>query len=81
VPVQIPIGEERSFGGVIDLVNRKAFVYEKDESGKFVEKDIPANLKDEAEKRGRELIEMIAESDEKLMEKYLEKGDLTGEEI
>ncbi|MCJ7643766.1 MAG: GTP-binding protein, partial [Candidatus Aminicenantes bacterium] len=81
VPVQIPIGEEKNFGGVIDLVNRKAFVYEKDESGKFAERDIPANFKDEAEKRGRELVEMIAESDEKLMEKYLEKGELTAEEI
>lgn len=81
VPLQIPIGEEKNFGGVIDLVNRKAFVYEKDESGKFAERDIPANFKDEAEKRGRELVEMIAESDEKLMEKYLEKGELTAEEI
>ena len=81
VPVQIPIGEEKNFSGVIDLVRGKAYVFEKDESGKFTEQNIPANFKDEAEKRGKDLIEMIAESDEKLMEKYLEKGELTAEEV
>jgi elongation factor G len=63
------------------LVRGKAYVFEKDESGKFTEQNIPANFKDEAEKRGKDLIEMIAESDEKLMEKYLEKGELTAEEV
>ena len=81
VPVQIPIGEEKNFSGVIDLVGRKAYLFEKDESGKFSQQGIPANLKDEAEKRGKDLIEMIAESDEKLMEKYLEKGELTADEV
>ncbi len=81
VPVQIPIGEEKNFAGVVDLVRGKAYVFEKDESGKFKEQDIPASLKDEAEKRSKDLVEMIAESDEKLMEKYLEKGELSPEEI
>jgi len=81
VPVQIPIGEEKSFRGVVDLVSGKAFLYEKDESGKMAEGPIPAEIKEEAEKRLRELIEMIAESDEKLMEKYLESGELSAAEI
>jgi elongation factor G len=81
IPVQMPIGEEKSFAGVIDLVGLKAYAYEKDESGKYAEQEIPANLKDEAVRRSKELVEMIAESDEKLMEKYLEKGELTPEEV
>jgi elongation factor G len=81
VPIQIPVGEEKSFSGVVDLVQGKAYIFEKDESGKFKEQDVPANLKDEAEKRAKDLVEMIAESDEKLMEKYLEKGELSADEI
>ncbi len=81
VPVQMPIGEEKGFSGVIDLVGLKAYAYEKDESGKYAEQDIPANLKDEAVKKAKELVEMIAESDEKLMEKYLEKGELAPDEV
>jgi elongation factor G len=81
VPVQLPLGEEKDFGGVIDLVSMKAFVFEKDESGKIREEETPAGLKAEAEKKREELVEMIAENDEKLMEKYLEKGALTPEEI
>ncbi|MHB8095964.1 MAG: elongation factor G, partial [Candidatus Aminicenantales bacterium] len=81
VAVQMPIGEEKNFAGVIDLVGGRAYLFEKDESGKFVEQDIPANLKEEAVRRSKELVEMIAESDEALMEKYLEKGELSAEEI
>jgi elongation factor G len=81
VPVQLPIGEEKNFRGVVDLVSMKAYVFEKDESGKFAETTVPAEVKEEAEKRFRELVEMIAEGDEKLMEIYLEKGELTPDEI
>ena len=81
VPVQMPIGEEKDFAGVVDLVRQKALSFEKDESGKFREEDIPAALKPEAAKKREELIEMIAENDEKLMEKYLDKGELSPEEI
>ncbi len=81
VPVQIPVGEEKDFGGVIDLVRQKGMVFEKDESGKFAEVEVPANLKAEAEKKREELVEMIAESDEKLMEKYLEAGALSPEDV
>ena len=81
VPVELPIGEEKNFRGVVDLIRQKAYLFEKDESGKFKEEAVPADLKAEAEKKYRELVEMIAENDEKLMEKYLEKGTLTTEEI
>jgi len=81
VPVQLPIGEEKNFGGVIDLMRMKALVFEKDEGGKFKEEDVPAALQAEAIKKRDELVEMIAENDEKLMEKYLDKGELSPEEI
>ncbi len=81
IPVQIPLGEEKDFRGVVDLRRMKAMVFERDESGRFREEDIPAGLVAEAEKKREELIEMIAENDEKLMEKYLEKGELSEEEI
>jgi elongation factor G len=81
VPVQIPIGEEKNFRGVVDIVRQKAVFFETDESGKYREDAIPAELKAEAEKRFRELVEMVAENDEKLTEKYLDKGELSPEEI
>jgi elongation factor G len=81
VPVQIPIGEEKDFSGVVDLIRKKAYIYEKDESGKYREEEIPSNLKDKADKSIEELTEMIAEDDEKLMEKYFENGELSAEEL
>jgi elongation factor G len=81
IPVQLPIGEEKNFSGVVDLITRKAYFFEKDESGKFKEEEIPSNLKQEAEKKTEELVEMVAENDEKLMEKYFEKGELSPEEL
>ncbi len=81
VPVQMPVGEERNFRGVIDLIGQKAYIFEKDESGKAKEEPLPADLKGEAEKRFKELVEMIAENDEKLMEKYLDKGELSGDDV
>jgi elongation factor G len=81
VPIQLPIGEEKNFRGVVDLVRQKAYVFEKDESGKFKEEPVPAELKAEVDKRYRELVEMVAENDERLMEKYLEKGELSAEEM
>ncbi len=81
VPLQIPLGEEKNFNGVVDLLPMKAYLYEKDESGQFRETEIPQALQEEATKKREELVEMIAESDEKLMEKYLEKGELSAEEI
>jgi elongation factor G len=81
IPLQIPIGEERNFRGVIDLIGQKAYVFEKDESGKYKEEAVPSELKAETEKRYKELVEMVAENDEKLMEKYLDKGELSVDEV
>jgi len=81
VPVQLPIGEEKNFAGIVDIVERKAYLFEKDESGKMTEAPVPAQLADEVERRSKELMEMVAESDEKLMEKYFDKGELTPEEF
>jgi len=81
IPVVVPIGEEKNFKGVIDLVQGRAFLYEPDESGKFAESDIPGEMSAEFDKRRRDLVEMVAESDEGLMEKYLENGDLTADEF
>ncbi|HEK84936.1 MAG: elongation factor G [Candidatus Saccharicenans sp.] len=81
IPVQIPLGEEKNFAGVVDLIKKKAYLFEKDESGKYQETEIPAELQEEANKRYTQLVEVVAESDEKLMEKYFEKGELSTEEL
>lgn len=81
VPVELPIGEEKSFAGVVDIVEKKAYFFEKDESGKMSEGAVPAGMADDVEARHRELVELVAESDEKLMDKYFEKGELTPEEF
>jgi elongation factor G len=81
VPVELPIGEEKNFAGVVDIVEKKAYLFEKDESGKMTEAPIPANLAEDVERRNKELVEMVAESDEKLMDKYFEKGELAPEEF
>src|SRR5262249_33133613 len=81
VPVQIPIGSEKDFSGVVDLIHFKAYLYPKDDSGKFTETEIPDNLKEEAKKQRQALIEMIAEQDDALMNKYFEAGELSQEEV
>ena len=81
VSVQLPIGKEKDFSGIVDLVEKKAFTFEKDESGKFKETEVPENLKSEVDKRAEELVEMVAENDEQLMEQYFEKGELSPEEL
>ncbi len=81
VPVQLPLGEEKDFAGVYDLIQGKAFTFEKDEGGKFSEGPVPAGLKAEADKAREAMMEMVAESDDKLMEKFFEKGSLTPEEL
>ena len=81
VPVELPIGEEKAFAGVVDVVEKKAYLFEKDESGKMTEAPVPAGLAEDVERRNKELVEMVAESDEKLMEKYFETGALGPEEF
>jgi elongation factor G len=81
VPIQIPIGQETELKGLIDLVRMKAIIY-KDDIGKDIsETDIPADLQDKADEFRLLLVEAVAESDDALMEKYLEGEELTEDEI
>jgi elongation factor G len=81
VPVQIPIGEEDRFRGVIDLIERKAILY-RDDLGKDIEvTDIPAELKDDTEAHRSAMIEAVAELDDELTTKFLEGEELSIEEI
>ncbi len=79
VPLFLPIGAEADFKGVVDVLEQKALFFEED--GKVKKGDIPAELADQVEELRMGLIEDIAESDEALMEKYLEEGELSKEEL
>lgn len=79
-PLQIPIGQEASFAGVIDLLTKKAFYYS-DNGKKIEEKAVPADLVDKVEEYRMTLIEAIAETDDELLMKYLDGEQLTDEEI
>ncbi len=83
VPLQIPIGAEDNFSGVVDLVAGKAYIYADTESmgTQFEVQDIPAELQEEYELQRNELLDAIVEEDETLMEKYLGGEELTVEEI
>ena len=82
VPIQMPIGAEDVFTGVIDLVKMKAVIWDDASQGmKFEYGDIPANLAAEAAKWRENMVEAAAEASEELMNKYLEEGDLTEAEI
>jgi elongation factor G len=81
VPIQLPIGAENDFRGVVDLVRMRALL-SKDDQGKEIEEgDIPADLQDKAEEFRTKLIEAVAETDDVLTEKYLEGEEFTEEEI
>ena len=82
VPVELPIGKEENFKGVVDLVEMKGYVYDEATDGKeFSTIDIPADMKDDAELARAELVEKVADLDEGVMEAFLEKGDLSKEEL
>ncbi|RXK05336.1 elongation factor G [Halarcobacter bivalviorum] len=83
VPIQIPIGAEDEFKGVIDLVKMKAIVWDDDAAmgSAYSEEEIPAELLEQAEEYREKMVEAAAESDEALMEKYFEEGDLSEDEI
>ncbi|MFH0811618.1 MAG: elongation factor G [Pseudomonadota bacterium] len=81
VILQLPIGKETDFKGVVDLLGQKALIFAPDGSGQFTKEEIPADLKDQAKKYREKLMEAVAESDDALIEKYLETGELSDEEI
>jgi elongation factor G len=81
IPIQLPIGEEKAFRGVVDLVSMKAWTYATDASGKATEAEVPADVADAAKHAREALIEMVAEADDALMEKFFDAGTLTQEEL
>jgi elongation factor G len=82
VPIQLPIGSESEFAGVIDLVEMKAILYKDETKGaKFEVEDVPAEMREEAQKARDYLLECVAEADDALMEKYLGGQPLSVEEI
>jgi elongation factor G len=81
VPIQLPMGEEHAFNGVVDLVSMKALKYATDGSGKFETIDIPAEYKEDADSWREKLIEKVAEGDDTLMERFFEQGGLSQEEL
>ena len=81
VPIQIPIGAENEFQGMIDLVEMKAYVYETPEAAQHVIKDIPDEYKEAAAQARENMIEKVAEADDDIMAKFLEEEEITKEEL
>ena len=81
VPIQLPIGKEADFKGIIDLVRMKAEVYYDDEGKDVRDEEIPEDLKEMAEEYHQQMIEAVAESDEALLEKFFEGEELSQDEI
>ena len=81
IPIQLPIGAEDDFKGLIDLLEMKAYIYNDDKGMDIDVVDVPADMLDKAEMYRSELVEAIAENDEELMMKYLEGEELTIEEL
>ena len=81
VPIQLPIGEDRGFRGVVDLVAMKSWTFPEDGSGKPTQGDIPGVLLEPAQTAREALIEMVAEADDALMERFFDAGTLTQDEL
>lgn len=81
VPIHLPIGAERDFNGIVDVITMKAWTYTPDGNGQGQEISIPAGMADEAKAAHDALIEMIAEGKDELMEKFFENGTLPAEDI
>src|SRR2546428_263370 len=81
VPLQIPIGSEKMFAGVVDLVTEKAWVYDRDESGRNTIADVPADLAGDAEQARDRLMEAVAEVGGAPMEAVFEKGALSQDDL
>ncbi len=81
VPIQLPIGSERDFKGVIDLIRMKAITYTADGDGKGKESDIPADMAEAAQKAHEALVEIVAEGKDELMEEFFAEGTISQEHI
>lgn len=81
VAVQIPVNQGEGFTSIIDLLRMKKITFKNDGSGKYTQEDIPADLTDKAGELRNALIEKIAESDDEILEKYFEEGELSNEDI
>ncbi|MDY2694493.1 elongation factor G, partial [Gemmiger sp.] len=81
VPIQLPVGQEDTFKGIVDLIDMKADIYYDDMGNDVRVEDIPEDMKEQAQEYHDKLIEAVAETDEELMMKYLEGEELTKEEI
>ena len=80
-PLTIPIGKEQAFTGVVDLLSGKAYMYKPDGSGKYDVVDVPADMAETVTSMREQLVEEVAGSDEALMEKYFEEGDLGPDDL
>ncbi len=82
LPLQIPIGKEDSFVGVVNVINRKAYVWDLDKLGmRFSVREVPKELRERAEEMRQQVIEVLADFDESIMEKYIEGKDISEEEL
>jgi len=81
VILQIPIGKEADFKGVVDLISQKAFLFSTDGSGQLTKEEIPDDLKDQVAEYREKLMEAVAESDDELIERYLDSGELSDADI
>ncbi len=81
IPIQLPIGDEKNFAGVVDLVAMKGYTFTTDGSGKMTEGAVPADMTDKVNAAREALVEMVAEADDSLMEKFFEAGTLNQEEL
>jgi elongation factor G len=81
IPLELPIGKEKNFRGVVDLVTMKAYTYELGGNGKGKETEIPADMKDEAQAQHEKLVELVAEGNDALLEEFFEKGTIPEEDL
>ena len=81
IPMQLPIGAQDTFSGIVDLLTRQAEIYDSDDGKQYHVEDVPADLADQVEELREKIVETAAEGSDELMEKYLEGEELTMEEI
>mgnify|MGYP004685584175 CR=1 FL=1 len=81
IPMQLPIGAQDTFTGIVDLLTRQAEIYDSDDGKQYHVEDVPADLADQVEELREQIVETAAEGSDELMEKYLEGEELTMEEI